>query len=365
MGSCCSMKLEQKVFKSPIKPPKVYYVNRKNNSVLTIEEGKFNKLKLPKVKFNKQCAIGYLHDGTILIAGGYLPDGRLSKQVFLINPSLLSITEYASLFRPSAKGSIFQIGFTIYYISQDLSEPHQKLVNRKWELITCNKLDLHSTAALVQEKIIYFLCGVKSNDKPTKKLYFLDFSIGNEYQMLKHKLNFKLISPVAYSAYDFVIVAGGKTVDGQYNNRFYIQNNWEWKEFAGPDVEIEDYPCQYSKRTCIFVCKKRKIVSVDWQSKILVISDTRVKRKMLRSKTVNSKMKIQKYRKNSRLVQEVLNNYVPAHNRFTYSNDNLEIRSEPSESESEENTQGFQSQTLSPSTRTESAAGGFQLTLYK
>ena len=333
---------------------------------MRIEGGKFIKLKLPKMKFNKGCAIGHLVDGTMMIAGGLRPDGRPSKQVFLINPSLLSIVECPSLARPCAKCSIFQIGFTVFLISQDLSEPHQKLVNKKWELINCNKLDLHSSAVLVQEQVFYFLCGLKRNKKPTKKLYSLNLASGNEYELMKHKLNFKLINPCVYSAYDFVVVVGGQQVNQEYNSRFFIQNNWEWREVMGPDVEIEDYPCQYSDRTCVFVCKDRKIVTIDRYIRISVLSDTRpIDRQKPRSKTIEPKPKPQKSHFSSKEVQEFLNNSVQLHRSFGYSHENLDFNSESSDSESEENTQGMQSVTLSPLSRTENTLGGFQISLHK
>ena len=158
----------------PLAPPKLPYLCLKTSRLYQIESGKFSKIKLPKLKIHKSCAIGYLSGNNIMIAGGIRINNRLSSDVFLINRSNLSIVEYPSLSKASKNGSIHHIGLLIYYISSDLTEPHQKLVCNKWELIQPTPIDLHSSSVMVQDNIIYFICGLKPNGKPTKKLYCLD-----------------------------------------------------------------------------------------------------------------------------------------------------------------------------------------------
>jgi hypothetical protein len=363
MGSCCSLVETRNKISLPLKPEKLYYLQRKTGRLFLIDGGKFIKLNLPRVKVNKSCAIGYLSDGNIIIAGGIRMNGRMSSDVLFINTVSLTVQEYPSLAKPCKAGSIHQIGFYIYYISSDLTEPHQKFVHHKWELINCESIDLHSSSVLVQNKMIYFLCGLKPNGKPTKKLYSLDIMQSSKYVLAKHKVNFKLYNPIAYSAYDFVIVGGGQNLDRTFNSNFFIQKNWEWVEIIGKNVELEDYPCVYENLTCFFFGKHRKIVSVDRFLKISVTTDPNFKP---RSKTQDPKPKPKKYRKNSIYLQESLNNYTEPFKSIG-SKDPLDSLHSSSE-EIQDSSKTFQSfsQSLLPSPTTKSGStSNFQIALHK
>jgi hypothetical protein len=214
--------------------------------------------------------------------------------------------------------------------------PHQRYNNKFWEMIDYGKLDLNSVSILRQDHIFYFLCGQKPNGKPTKKLYALDISNSSTYEKMNHKLNFKLINPICYSGYDYVVVGGGKKPNGCDNFSYFIQTNGEWKEIQGPDCILENYPCLYSNRLCIFIAKNSKIVTLDCALKFKVYQNKKKKQIMKRSATVfTPTTRINKYRRNSRYLQDVLNNYVTFQSNL--SSTRLEFCQSPSNSDSSEN----------------------------
>jgi hypothetical protein len=336
MGTCCSIKPENRVYKLPVKPLSIYYLNTKFKSIYKIDGDKLQKVKMPKFNINNNCAVGHLSDGSIIIIGGTKTSGRLSKKVLLVSPSGGYVTKLPSLKRPTYKGSVHQVDSTIYYFSQDLSMPHQRYNNKFWEIIDYGKLDLNSVSVLRQDHIFYFLCGQKPNGKPTKKLYALDISNSSTYEKMNHKLNFKLINPICYSGYDYVVVGGGKKPNGCDNFSYFIQTNGEWKEIQGPDCILENYPCLYSNRLCIFIAKNSKIVTLDCALKFKVYQNKKKKQIMKRSATVfTPTTRINKYRRNSRYLQDVLNNYVTFQSNL--SSTRLEFCQSPSNSDSSEN----------------------------
>ena len=128
---------------------------------------------------------------------------------------------------------------------------------------------------------------------------------------MKHKLNFKLLSPIAYSAYDYVVIGGGLLPDGSKNKNFFIQQDGEWKEIEGPECFLEDYPCVFLNRFCIFLAQKNLVVAIDSNLKVSVFS--RKSSELKKAKTENPKglkLKISKYRRNSKHLNAALSNYV-------------------------------------------------------
>lgn len=329
MGSCCNMKFEQKVIKLPVRPLSIYFFHSLRKSVYKIAEDGLKKVKMPKINANKGCAIGHLLDGTIMLAGGIKTNGRLSKKVLSLHPPSSSVTKHSKLSKPVFQGQIFLLSTGLYYISNDLNQPHQKFTNNKWHLIRPNPINLTSSSILLQENIFYFLCGHKLNNKPTKKLFFLNTEKPENYQLMKHKLNFKLSCPVSYSAYDFVVVAGGKKVNECYNSNFYVQKNWEWKELLGPNIVLENYPVLFSNRVCVFIGKDEKVVTLDSELKFKVYQK-RAKglNRALTERPKQSRSKIQRHMVDSRYIQDMLNNYVFIQNKSFNSQKAFEDASE-------------------------------------
>lgn len=347
MGTCCNLKVEQKVIRIPVRPLRIFFYYPARSAVYRIAEDGLKKIKMRKFKANKDCAIGHLHDGTIMLAGGIKTDGRLSKKVLIINPQSASVIKGIHLAKSADQGQLFQISTMIYYISTNLNQPHQKLSSNKWELISPRPINLTSASILIQENILYFLCGLKPNNKPTKKLYYLNIDKPDQYHLMKHKLNFKLTSPVSFSAYDFVVVAGGKKANGCYNSNFYIQKNWEWKELVGPDVVLEQYPVLFSNRDCVFICKDKKVVTLDSELKFKVYKKR--EKKLARALTERPKKenKIQKYRINNRYVQDMLNNYVFIKNKTLCLNENY-VECSGSEFRDDESEKSMNNFSLTP-----------------
>ena len=355
MGTCCSLKQELRVYKLPVKPLNIYYLNTKYKSVYRIDEDKLIKVKMPKFSINSNCAIGHLSDGSIVVVGGNKTNGRHSKKAILLSPSGGYIVKLPSLARPTFKGCIFQVDSFIYYFSDDLNLPHQRYNNRFWEVIDCGKINLTSVSVLRQEKVFYFLCGQKPNGKPTKKLYSIDIEKDLKYETMNHKLNFKLINPISYSSYDFVVIGGGKKPNGCNNYSYFIQTNGEWKEIHGPDCILENYPCLYSNRLCIFIARGSKIITLDCNLRFKVYQNKKQNEAIRRSATdvgQNQQIRINKYRRNSRFLQDVLNNYVTFQCNMSTSRLNLDeesVLSDKSEDDRNNSVGSFTRNEASPS----------------
>ena len=148
MGACCSMKTETRLIVLSLPLPGFFYLNFKKKVVYRVENESSFKISLPRFKVHKEFAIGLLADQSILIGGGVKKNGSLSKKVVQIYPHLQTLTKLPSLFRPIKKGGFYSITSTLYYISDNLSMPHQRLVGNKWELIECPKLELHSASSV-------------------------------------------------------------------------------------------------------------------------------------------------------------------------------------------------------------------------
>ena len=131
MGHNTSSCLEKKYYQEKHTIPIFYYLNKESNSIIKFQDQSVSKFSLPNFKIFNDCAIGYLSEGHIVIAGGIKTSGRLSKKVYYINTTTKAINRLPSLQHPSSKGTLLHSDHTLYYFSQDLSMNHQYLLKNK------------------------------------------------------------------------------------------------------------------------------------------------------------------------------------------------------------------------------------------
>ena len=89
--------------------------------------------------------------------------------------------------------------------------------------MTVSSLPLHSASVYIHLNNAYFLCGIKSNNKPTKKIYYINLVLENySYEQLDKNLPFKLIKPIIAINNLCIAVTGGIKISGEDNFDFFF-----------------------------------------------------------------------------------------------------------------------------------------------
>ena len=226
MGVCCSIKPEIRLLNISKSLPNFIYLNKGKTRVSMVNNLECQSIEIPDCKVNRNSAIGNFTDDDIIVGGGRKPNGKFSRKVFRINPLTKEITRLSPLKIGVEGGNFYMINLSIYYIASNLQLPHQVLKNNSWEILHTSKLKLTCPAVFIVSKTIYFACGIKPNNKPTKKIYYLDLDNDLKYKVCQ-KVKFKLYKPVACALSDIVVIAGGKTVDKKHNYVLYIRRDRE------------------------------------------------------------------------------------------------------------------------------------------
>ena len=241
------------------KPPEpirsFYYLNRSTNSILRIHTSSVSKHSLQDFIIFPQSAIGYLPDGHIIIAGGQKPSGKLSKKVFYINTLTKDINRLASLRYPTKFGTILYHESQLYYFSPDLCDQHQVYSKKCWNPMQNGKLKLQDPSVFMRQGQAFFVCGVKPNGNPTKKIYYLNISETQSiYLIYPLKFPVRLEKPIVLANNSCLIVTGGRNA-GERNCNFFFHwfGSEKWKEVQGPDFNAEDYPAIIANDAMIWV----------------------------------------------------------------------------------------------------------------
>ena len=233
-----------------------YYLNRGTNSILRVQMNSVSKHSLQDFKVFPQSAIGYLPNGHIVVAGGQKSSGRLSKKVFYINTLTKDINRLASLRYPTKSGTLIYYASQLYYFSPDLCDQHQVYSKKCWKSIKNSTLQLKNPSIYIRKGLAYFLCGIKSNCAPTKKIYYLNLSEKTPtYQIYQLRFPIRLEKPVVLTNNNCLILTGGCKTNAERNCNFFFHwfGSEKWKEIPGPDFTVEDYPGVYTNEAMIWV----------------------------------------------------------------------------------------------------------------
>lgn len=237
-----------------LKSPEFYWLHKSENAVFRINEESVTSHNISSLSLFENCAVGYADDCNIIVAGGVKVSGMVSKKVFYINVANRSINRLCSLKFPSAGCSLLSTQNKLFLIPGSLSNPLQHYNSGEWSIITPTPLNLTSTVHYFHDSILYFLCGMKPNLKPTKKIYTLSLVSPTEYKKSGKRTPFKLENPILVKVKSQIIVAGGKT-NGKPNYRFFISNIEceKWKVIEGPGIFLTKSPGICVKNSAIWV----------------------------------------------------------------------------------------------------------------
>lgn len=118
MGNCAAKRVNN-YYPSSLKVsvPDLSYLNRKNNSLLTVLSQEISQFQLKgKIKIYNDSAISWLFDGSLIVGGGSDSSSCLTRKVFLITPASRSIKELARLPIPVKLGHFVKNLQFIYYL---------------------------------------------------------------------------------------------------------------------------------------------------------------------------------------------------------------------------------------------------------
>lgn len=265
MGNSFNKSSESKNSKNSTLLPSFYYLNQVKNSIFKVHLNSVTKHCLSKFILYSDCAIGYLPDNNIVVAGGEKPTGRLSKKVFFINTSTRAINRLSSLKFPSKFGTLLYTDSKLYYFSASLTLKHQVYLNNSWEILITSTLNLSYPVVCADSGEFFFLCGIKPNNKPTKKIYTLNLMKNNEYSLIEKFTPFRLNRPIIISKNGTIAIGGGKKLSGEENYNFFFHNlsDDKWKEVEGPRYKIENYPGFFFENTMIWMAFPKIIVIME------------------------------------------------------------------------------------------------------
>lgn len=268
--------------------PSFYYLNRSINTIFKVQPNLVSKHSLQGFHNNLECAVGYLPKGNIVIAGGVKPNGHRSKKVFYINVNTKEINRLASLKFRTKNGTLLYHESNLYYFSPDLTKSHQIYAKTTWNLLAPKQLALHSPSVFMHKNAAYFISGIKVNEKPTRKIYFLDLTECRDYQVFPLKVPFILHSPISIASGSYVAVGGGVKMTGEnnYNYFFHWFGSDKWKEIEGPRVILENYPGVLMENAMIWTGSLQVVIILN--KKFLVFNIKLSERKTVNLLEVNS-----------------------------------------------------------------------------
>ena len=275
MGNCTShnkAKPSSKYNSSvKIQFPDLFYLDRKDKSLISIKSSGSFKLQLKKqVRVYKDSSISLLEDNSLIICGGSDSSGSLTSGVYQISLEETCLIHYPNLPIPCKYGKFLSNASYFYFIggicesqdpdsvSSEEAGPLCRLNKKtlKWEIFLCRpdfnpskflqrkifteenterlsvyapsgvKLkDLHEPGAAMFENRIYLFGGkiFKKDFVPTNKIFSIDiqesnFTISEE----QASLPIALVAPSCVMKRNLAIIAGGFLVDMSVNLEVFL-----------------------------------------------------------------------------------------------------------------------------------------------